>query len=153
MSGTPPLGLETARQISHRVLDWGEEHETGALTVAVLDTGGHPIVVERSDGSEFLRIDICIGKAWGALGMGVPGRLLAEKAAHAPHFVAALSAASHGRMVPVPGGVLVRRDGEIIGAVGVSGDTSDVDEEAAIDAVEGAGLQADFGQVEEWRRP
>lgn len=147
------LSLNEAKAIADGVLEWGEQHDTGALTVSVLDTGGHPILMHRSDGSEFLRIDISIGKAWGALGMGLPGRVLAERAAHVPHFVNALGAVSEGRLVPVPGGVLIRRDGEIVGAVGVSGDLSDIDEEAAVHAIESVGLQADFGQVEEWRRP
>ncbi len=150
---TAPLGLEESRSIADAVLSWGRDQGTGALTVAVLDPGGHPVVVQRGDGSEFLRVDIAIGKAWGALGMGLPSRLLAEKAAHVPQFVTSLGVMSGGRVVPVPGGVLVRRDGVIAGAVGVSGDTSDVDEEAAVHAIEGIGLQADVGQVEEWRRP
>jgi uncharacterized protein GlcG (DUF336 family) len=147
MSG---LSISEAGQIADAVLAWGREEETGALTVAVLDSGGHPVVLMRDDGSEFLRVDIAVGKAWGALGMGLPSRLLAEK--HPP-FLASLAAMSAGRVVPVPGGVLVRRDGTIIGAVGVSGDTSEIDERAAVHAIESAGLQPDFGQVDEWRRP
>lgn len=144
------LSIAEASQIADAVLAWGRAEQTGALTVAVLDAGGHPVVLKRDDGSEFLRVDIAIGKAWGALGMGMPSRLLAEK--HPP-FLAALATMSAGRVVPVPGGVLLRRDGTIIGAVGVSGDTSEVDERAAVHAIESAGLQPDFGQVDHWRRP
>jgi uncharacterized protein GlcG (DUF336 family) len=85
--------------------------------------------------------------------MGIPRRLLAEKAEAVPVFVGALSDMSGGRVVPVPGGVIVRRQGVIAGAVGVSGDTSEVDEAAAVAAIESTGLQADHGQVEGWRRP
>jgi len=147
MSG---LSISEAGQIADAVLAWGREEETGALTVAVLDSGGHPVVLKRDDGSEFLRVDIAVGKAWGALGMGLPSRLLAEKP---PPFLASLAVMSAGRVVPVPGGVLVRRDGTIIGAVGVSGDTSEIDEKAAVHAIESVGLKPDFGQVDEWRRP
>lgn len=144
------LSLDEATRMATAVIDWSHENRTGALTAAVLDTGGHPRVVLRDDESEYLRVEIAIGKAWGALGMGVPSRLLGEKPAH---FLTALASASGGRLVPVPGGVLVRRDGEIVGAVGVSGDTSEVDEKAAAHAIEFVGLQADYGQVEDWRRP
>lgn len=85
----------------------------------------------RDDGSEFLRMDVALGKAWGALGMGVPSRLLGKKA---PELLHALSATSGGRLVPVAGGVILRSAGEIIGAVGVSGDTAEVDEKAAVHA-------------------
>ena len=147
------LTRRQADDIADRVLDWGREHDTGRLTAAVLDSGGHPIVVKRDDGSEFLRVDIAIGKAWGALGMGLPSRLMAERVEHIPSFFVALNAMSDGKVVPVAGGVIIRREGAIIGALGVSGDTSVVDEDAAVAAIEGAGLQADFGQIEEWRRP
>ena len=126
---------------------------TGRLTAAVLDPGGHPIVIKRDDGSEFLRVDIAIGKAWGALGMGLPSRIMAQRVEHIPSFFVALAAMSAGKVVPVAGGVLIRQDGTIVGALGVSGDTSHIDEDAAVAAIEGAGFQADFGQVEEWRRP
>ncbi len=139
--------------IARGVLKWGREHESGRLTAAVLDAGGHLVVLERDDGSEFLRVDVAQAKAWGALGMGLPTRVINERMDHVGDFFRALSAVSKGRVIPVPGGVLIRRDGVIIGAVGVSGDRPDVDEQAAVAAIEAAGLQADFGQVEEWRRP
>ena len=147
------LTRKQADAIADRVLDWGRENDTGRLTAAVLDAGGHPIVIKRDDGSEFLRVNIAVGKAWGALGMGLPGRLMAERVEHFPAFFASLAAMSDGKVVPVAGGVIIRNEGVIVGALGVSGDTSIVDEDAAVAAIEGAGLQADFGQVEEWRRP
>lgn len=142
-----------ADDIADRVLDWGREHDSGRLTAAVLDPGGHPIVVKRDDGSEFLRVNLAVGKAWGALGMGLPSRVMAERVEHIPSLFVSLAAMSDGKVVPLAGGVIIRQGGAIIGALGVSGDTSVVDEDAAVAAIEGAGLQADFGQVEEWRRP
>ena len=147
------LSLDEADRIVSGVIAWGREHDSGRLTAAVLDAGGHLMVLKRDDGAEFLRPDIAIGKAWGALGMGIPGRLLADKAAAIPQFMTALSVMSGGRVVPVAGGILIRRDGVVVGAVGVSGDTSKVDEDSAIAAIEAVGLQADVGQHEEWNRP
>lgn len=147
------ISNQEAGTIARGVLSWGREHDSGRLTAAVLDAGGHLVVLERDDGSEFLRVDIAQAKAWGALGMGLPTRVIYERMDHFGDFFNALSAVSRGRMIPAPGGVLVRRDGQIVGAVGVSGDRSDVDEQAAVAAIEATGLQADFGQVEEWRRP
>jgi uncharacterized protein GlcG (DUF336 family) len=116
------------------------------LTVAVLDTGGHLLVLKRADGSGILRPDIAIAKAWGVLGMGLGGRQLAQRAEAAPAFFAALSSISGGRIAPVQGGVLVRNDeGTLVGSVGISGDRSDVDETCAIYAIERAGLFADAG--------
>jgi uncharacterized protein GlcG (DUF336 family) len=109
--------------------------------VAVLDAGGTLVVLKRQDGSGVLRGDIAIGKAWGALGMGISSRTIRDRLKDRPAFQSALAAAAQGRFIPVPGGVLVRNAaGEVIGAVGISGDASDKDEYAAISAVRAAGL-------------
>ena len=93
-----------------------------------------------------MRFDIAYGKAWGALGMGFGSREIFERAGKAPVFFSTLSVVSGGRMVPVPGGVLIRTAaGELVGAVGVSGDTSDRDEECAIAAIVAAGLHGQPG--------
>lgn len=148
------MNLEMADRIIDGTLAEGQRLGLGPLTAAVLDTGGHLVALKRSDGSEYLRPPIAIGKAWGALGMGHAGRVLAERATKMPVFFGAMSDMSGGKMVPLPGGVIIR-DGEgvILGAIGVSGDTGDNDEVAAIAGIAGAGLQADYGQVPEWRRP
>jgi uncharacterized protein GlcG (DUF336 family) len=148
------LTLAQADQIIDAALDEGRRLELGRLTVAVLDTGGHLIAPKREDGSEFLRPPIAIGKAWGSLGMGHAGRVLAERSQKMPVFFGALSDMSGGKVVPLAGGVLIRdADGRIIGAVGVSGDTSEQDEIAAVAGIKAAGLQPDTGQRPEWRRP
>ena len=135
------ITLEQAIEVASGTLARGREQDAKPLTVVVLDTGGHVVVTYREDRSGILRVQIATGKAWGALGMGVSSRELARRAANNPPFAAAMSAASEGRMIPVPGGVLIRRDGDIIGAVGVSGDTSEVDEACAVAAVRAAGLE------------
>jgi len=138
------LTLQAASQIVDTALARGREHRMLRLTVAVLDAGGHLVALKREDGSGILRPDIAIGKAWGALGMGVSSRLLRDRLTDRPTFVTALAAASDGRFVPVPGGVLIRAaDGEVLGAVGISGDTSDKDEYCAIEGVKAAGLAPD----------
>lgn len=114
------------------------------LTVVVLDAGGHIVAVKREDRSGILRVEVATGKAYAALGMGVPTRLLRDRLADRPSFVSGLSAASDGRFIAVPGGVLIRdKDGGILGAVGISGDASDKDEYCAIEGVKAAGLTPD----------
>lgn len=114
------------------------------LAVAVLDSGGNIVAFRREDGSGVLRFDIACGKAWGALGMGMPTRMIRDRMAQRPAFQSALAAASEGRFIPVPGGVLILDTaGVAIGAVGISGDASDKDEYCAIEAVKAAGFASE----------
>ncbi len=99
------------------------------------------VAVEREDGSSMKRFEIGFGKAYGALSLGMGSRSIMGRAEQQPYFVAAVTSAVGGTLVPVPGGVLVRDDGgDLIGAVGVTGDTSDNDEAAAVAGITGAGL-------------
>src|SRR5262249_62419640 len=108
------------------------DNKFAPLSVAVLDAGGHLVAFKREDKSGILRFDIAFGKAWGALGMGLGSRTLAGRAPKQPAFFTALSAASGGRLIPAPSGVLIRdKDGGVGGAVGLSRDVSDNDEESA----------------------
>ncbi len=141
------IGLEKASAIADAVLSKGGDIDCDPLTVVVLDTGGHFKVVKRQDGSGLMRVEIALGKAWGALGMGFASRELSRRAEKMPVFFNALAAMSGGKMVPLPGGVLIRDDqGVLMGAVGVSGDTSDRDEECAVHGVISAGLKPDIGE-------
>jgi uncharacterized protein GlcG (DUF336 family) len=141
-----PLTLAQASAIVDVALKKGRETNCAPLTVAVLDAGGHLVAFKREDRSGILRFDIAFGKAWGALGMGFGSRTLFERSANTPVFFTALAAASGGRLVPNPGGVLIKdSSGDILGAVGISGDTSDKDEVCAIAGTEAAGLKADPG--------
>jgi uncharacterized protein GlcG (DUF336 family) len=116
------------------------------LAVVVLDSGGNMVAMKREDGAGILRSEIAFSKAWGALGMGFGSRNLMERARRMPAFFVALASVSNGRVVPVPGGVLIRDDdGKVIGAVGVSGATSDQDELCAVAGIKAAGLNADPG--------
>jgi uncharacterized protein GlcG (DUF336 family) len=139
----PLLSLAKADIIINAALRVARERQFAPLTVAVLDGGGHLVALKREDGSGILRPDIAFGKAWGALGMGFSSREIGERAAKAPVFYSALFAASQGRMVPSAGGVLIcNAAGEVLGAVGISGDASDHDETCAIAGIEAAGLKA-----------
>lgn len=135
------LKLAQATAIIDAAMAEGRKKNFALLAVAVLDAGGHIIAVKREDGASFLRVELAYAKAWGALGMGFGSRELAERAAKAPSFIAALSAVSQGRMVPSPGGVLILgTDAEILGVVGISGDTGDNDEVCALAGIKAVGL-------------
>ena len=138
--------LAQASTIVDVALKKGRETSCAPLTVAVLDAGGHLVAFKREDRSGIMRFDIAFGKAWGALGMGFPSRTLGERAEKHPAFFQTIAVVSQGRFVPAPGGVLIRDgDGDIIGAVGVSGDSSDKDEVCAVAGIAAAGLKADTG--------
>lgn len=135
------LTLEQASIIVDKTLAKGRELKIRPLCVAVLDDGGHLKALKREDGASILRPQIATGKAWGALGMGESSRELGQRLKERPAFLGALSDMSEGKVVPVPGGVLILKDGEIIGAAGVSGGTSDEDETCAIEGIRAAGLE------------
>ena len=140
------LTLAQANTIIGAALKKGREMNLAPLTVVVLDAGGHPVALQREDRSGIMRVEIATGKAWGGLGMGFGSRELFERSSKQPMFVTALAAISQGRMVPVPGGVIIRgAGGDIVGAVGISGDTSDNDEVCAVTGIEAAGLKPQAG--------
>ena len=138
------LTLEAASKIVDGALRAARAENLLPLAVAVLDSGGHLVAFKREDGCGLLRVEIAQGKARGALGMGIPSRTIAQRLSNRPNFVTAVVAASGGEFVPVPGGVLILdARGAAIGAVGISGDTSDKDEYCAIQGVRGAGMTPD----------
>ena len=138
--------LAQASSIVDVALKKARELKQMPQTVVVLDTGGHVVCAKREDGSGIIRFEIAVGKAYGALGMGWGSRTMMERAAQNPNFLTAIAAASGGRLVPNPGGVLIRDAGnQIIGALGISGDTADNDEIIAVAGIEAAGLKADPG--------
>ena len=135
------LSLKQAQTIVDATLKKGREKNMRPLTVAVLDGRGCLIAFAMEDGG-LLREVVAKGKAYGALGMGRSSRDLEQLAKDRPHFMNAIIEASGGKLIPVPGGVLIKKDGAIVGAVGVSGDTSDNDEIAGVAGIEAAGLAA-----------
>jgi uncharacterized protein GlcG (DUF336 family) len=147
------ITLDQAATVVDAALSAARKESLMPLTVVVLDKGGHMVALKREDKSGILRVEIATGKAYGALGLGVSSRLMRDRFAERGNFVSGLAAASDGRFVPVPGGVLIRDSGgDIIGAVGISGDASDKDEFAAIEGVKAAGLTPDPAEPNpDWR--
>lgn len=145
------LTLEQAQKIIEGAQAKAKADKMNPLTVAVLDDGGHLKAFVRPDGPGApLRPHIAIGKAWGAVAFGMSSRMLEKRFLERQHFLNSLvniSTQVGGGLVPVAGGVIVRdASGEIVGAVGASGDTSDNDEAAAVAGIQAAGLKADTGQ-------
>ena len=147
------LTLAVAARIVDAAIELRTQEQLLPLAVAVLDAGGNLVAFKREDGCGALCFDIARGKAWGALGMGMPTRQIRDRLAQRPAFQGALAAASDGRFIPVPGGVLILDAEErAIGAVGISGDASDKDEYCAIEAIKVAGLASDPAMPDpDWR--
>ena len=143
----PQLSLEQAQVIIATALKYGTDQKLQPLAVVVLDARGVLKAFAAQDGTSLRRAEIAQGKAHGALAFGIGSRALAKRAATSPHFIAAVTHAVGGSLIPVPGGVLIRDAGsQTVGAVGISGDNSDNDEAAAIAGITAAGLVADPGE-------
>ena len=138
------ISISKARSIIRKALAKGREMELKPLSIVVLDAGGHVKAFEREDGASPGRFGIAQGKAYGAVMLGMGGTAQMARAEQQAYFMAAVNGVYGGQVVPVPGGVLVRdKKGAVIGAVGVTGDTSDNDLIAAMAGIEGAGLDGD----------
>jgi uncharacterized protein GlcG (DUF336 family) len=137
------LTLDRANAIITAALAEGARLGLKPLSVVVLDPGGHPLAFQRQDGASTLRFQIAAGKAGGALALGLPSRKIEEMAAARPNFIAALGPISPHGVIPAAGGVIVvDQDGRPIGAVGITGDSSDNDEACALAGIAAAGLLA-----------
>lgn len=137
------LTLEQAEEIVAGTFAKGAEMGFLPLTIVVLDVGGNPILLKRADGCGNMRADVAIGKAWGALGMGLPSGVMGVMFKENQNFATGLVGASGGKFAPNPGGVLVLDDaGEVIGAVGASGDVGPNDEICVMAGVTAAGFGA-----------
>ncbi len=140
------LSLATAQTIAEATLKTAREKAFKPLSVVVYDARGALKALLSEDGTSLKRAEIAMGKAYGALSLGVGSRALHKMATERPYFVAAATHAVGGQLVPVPGGVLIKdSQGRTLGAVGVSGDTSDNDEIAAAGGIKAAGLVFDAG--------
>jgi uncharacterized protein GlcG (DUF336 family) len=136
------ISLDQAKVMIDMTRATGRDLGLKPLSVAVLDAGGHLLAFEREDGASPGRFEIARGKAYGAVMLGMPGSAQMARAESQAYFMAAVNGAFGGKVVPVPGGVLVMQDGAVVGAVGVTGDTSDNDAKAAIAGIEAAGFTA-----------
>jgi uncharacterized protein GlcG (DUF336 family) len=141
------LSLDQAHKIAQETLAEGKRRGFAPLCCVVLDKGGHALVLLRDERASIYRPEIATAKAAGCLGMGFGGRELKKRADMAPAFMTGLQAVFPKGILPVPGGVLIRDEaGALLGAVGVSGDTSDNDEICAVAGITAAGLKADTGE-------
>jgi uncharacterized protein GlcG (DUF336 family) len=134
------LNLSAAQTIVAAALADARARGAKPLAVIVLDAGGHPVAFAREDGATMFRHDIARAKAVGALGMGDDTRVIAERAKGNPAFFQSVTAVVGGNIAFSPGGVLIRDGGSVIGAVGISGDTGDCDEECALAGLRAAGF-------------
>jgi uncharacterized protein GlcG (DUF336 family) len=140
------MQLEQAQRIVSAALASARAHGFKPLAVVVLDARGALRAAAAEDGASLRRAEVAIGKAHGALAMGLGSRTLFTRAQQQPQFIAAVTHAVGGQLVPVPGGVLINdAAGKLVGAVGISGDTSDNDEIAAMAGITAAGLKGDPG--------
>src|SRR4051794_10085563 len=140
------LTLDVARKILDAALAKGVEKKLKPLVVTILDARGCVKVTAAQDGTSLMRAEIAHGKAYGALALGMGSRALFQRAQEQAYFIGAVNTLAQGRMVPVPGGVLIQdSSGGLLGAVGVSGDTSDNDEICAMAGIDAAGLKASAG--------
>ena len=137
------LTLAQAQQIIAGALAQSKVAGYLPMGIAVLDDSGNLKAFAREDGASMFRFEIAQGKAWGAVGMGVSSRVLAQRAKDNPNFLLSLAASSSGRFLPQPGAVLIKNAaGQVLGAVGASGGTGDEDEAICIAGVQSAGLVA-----------
>jgi len=139
------MNLADAQKILAAALAFAEAQKFKPMAVGVLDARGALVAFAAQDGTSLKRGEIALGKANGALALGMGSRALMKRAETQAYFIAAAGAAIGGALVPVPGGVLIKSAGAVLGAVGISGDTSDNDEAAAIAGITAAGLDADPG--------
>lgn len=140
------LTLDTARKILDASLAKAAEMKLKPMAMVILDARGCLKAAVVQDGTSLLRSEVAHGKAYGALALGMGSRAIFKRANEQPYFVDAINTMARGALVPVPGGVLIKdKAGKLVGAIGLSGDTSDNDETCAVAAIESAGLSADVG--------
>jgi len=139
------ISLRRARTIIRKTLEKGREADMKPLSVIVLDSGGNVQAFEREDGASPGRFQIAHGKAYGSIMLGLGGTAQMQRAEAQAYFIAAANGAFGGQLIPVPGGVLIRdAKRRILGAVGVTGDSSDNDAVAATAGIEAVGLTAEI---------
>jgi uncharacterized protein GlcG (DUF336 family) len=139
------MDLATARTILDAALAYAVEHGFKPMAIGVIDARGALLAFAAQDGTSLKRGEIALGKANGAVALGMGSRALMKRAETQAYFIDAATAAIGGSLIPVPGGVLIKSGGKLLGAIGISGDTSDNDEAAALAGIAAAGLDAETG--------
>ena len=137
------ISLHRAKRIINQVFEYGKQQQLRPLAVAVVDQGGHVIAFERQDGAPPGRFNLSYGKARAAILMGLGGTSLQNLSEQRSDFALAANGAYNGDFVPIMGAVLVQdKHGKTIGAIGVSGATSEEDKEAGCHAIAAVNLVA-----------
>ena len=139
------VSLDQAQKIVEAAIAHAVDNNVKPLGIGVLDSRGALVAYAAQDGTSLGRAEVALAKAKGALLMGMGSRAFMKMAQDRPAFINALSAVYDGKIIPGPGGVLIKSGAQIIGAVGISGDTSDNDEAAALAGIAAAGLEGDAG--------
>jgi uncharacterized protein GlcG (DUF336 family) len=139
------MDLATAQKILTAALAYATDQKFKPMAIGIIDARGALIAFAAQDGTSLKRGEIALGKANGAVALGMGSRALMKRAETQAYFIDAATAAIGGSLIPVPGGVLIKSAGKLLGAIGISGDTSDNDEAAALAAITAAGLDADPG--------
>jgi uncharacterized protein GlcG (DUF336 family) len=139
------MDLATAQKILDAAMAYAVEHGFKPMAMGVIDARGALVAFAAQDGTSLKRGEIALGKANGAVALGMGSRALMKRAETQAYFIDAATAAIGGSLIPVPGGVLIKSGGKLLGAIGISGDTSDNDEAAALAGIAAAGLDSDAG--------
>ena len=138
------ITLDQANHIIAAIIKRGQEINCRPLSVLVVEPGCKIKAFQKEDGSSMIRFEMAFGKAYAALAMGRSSKLVKVRAEEKPLFMRYLNSATGDQIFPEGGGLQIRNhDGEVIGAVGVTGDTEDRDEELAAHGIRAAGLKTD----------
>jgi uncharacterized protein GlcG (DUF336 family) len=139
-----PVTLDQANTIIAAIMKRAEEKQLRPISVIVVEPGCIPKAFQKEDGASMVRFDMAYGKCWAALALGRDSSLVKVRHEESPSFTGFLIKSSNDRMFPEGGGMQIRdKDGEVIGAVGVTGDTEVVDQELALHGIRAAGLKTD----------
>src|SRR5262249_20015419 len=141
------IDLKTANRLIETAFRIARSHKHLPITCCVVDRGGHMVSAQREDNSSTFRFEIAYGKAWTCIALGHSTRFVEDKMTkNRPHFVDSLAAASHGRFIPALGGVLIRtvQNNELVGAIGITGDSGENDELVALEAIRECGFKPDL---------
>jgi uncharacterized protein GlcG (DUF336 family) len=149
------LSLEQANTIIGATFAAAEKHKCRPMSAIILDAGGRVKAFQKQDGASMMRFEICYGKAYASLALGRPSRLVLQKAKEKPLFMQSVGELADGPLFLEGGGQLIRDEaGEVMGAIGVTGDVNEMDDICAIDGIHAVGLKTDydFGDAETVRR-
>jgi uncharacterized protein GlcG (DUF336 family) len=138
------LSLNEANTIIAKTFAAAKKHKCRPMSAIVLDAGGRVKAFQKEDGASMLRFEVCYGKAYASLALGRPSKLVLQKAREKPQFMQSIENLADYPLFLEGGGQPIRdKSGEVVGAVGVTGDVNEMDDICAIAGIHAAGLRAD----------